>query len=272
MVIGAQKSGTSGLCDMLARHPGVFLTTPKEPYFFSHDEVYSKGLAWYRSLFDGAKPEQLRGEGSTTYTQAFLYPKAAERVAQTLPNVKLIFMARDPVERIRSHWMHLRSRENRETRPFNEAVRARPEYLDHSRYEEQLARYRSHYGDDAVLVLFFEDYRRDPTLTAQRCFRFLGVDASVDVSEREEARHASGTGRVDSRATTILRRIPGFRSLRDAMPTGLREVVRRLLKKPIGAKPDYDDDTRAWVIEQLRPDTEAFLARYRTGDSPWSDF
>jgi len=80
LVIGAQKSATSSVCDLLAGHPEVFMTDPKEPYFFSHDEVWSKGLGWYESLFEGADGCPAVGEGSTTYTQQSMYPNAPARV------------------------------------------------------------------------------------------------------------------------------------------------------------------------------------------------
>lgn len=270
LVIGAQKSGTSSLCDVLARHPDVFLTDPKEPYFFSHADVWSRGLDWYRAQFAGAGDRPAIGEGSTTYTQHLLYPDAPDRIATHLPDARLIFLARDPLERMRSHWMHLRSRENREDRPFNEAVRERPEYLDHSRYDHQLSFYRERFPAEHLLVLQFEAYRADPDPVVRRCLEFIGVDPDISLRPREEARHRSDRGMVDTPATAIARRLPFFRRLRDSMPTPVRDLVRRTLKRPIGHRPEFDAATRDWVRAELREDTAAFCDRYEIDPARWS--
>jgi len=270
LVIGAQKSATSSLCALLGQHPDVFMCDPKEPYFFSHDEIFAKGLAWYESLFEGAVGAAAVGEGSTTYTQRGLYPNAPGRVIERLPGARLIFMARHPIERIRSHWMHLSTKGGRETLPLSEAVRARPEYIDHSLYETQLAPYRAHYGD-RLLTLCFEDFQRDPVGVTRRCFDFLGVDPGAwRPEDADRARHRSIEGRADRGAMRALRRIPGFEALRDAAPGGLRESLRRVFKKPVGAKPELDPETRAWLADRLRGEAELYLERAGKPRDYWS--
>lgn len=260
LVIGAQKSATSSLCDLLTQHPGVFLTEPKEPYFFSHDEVYARGLPWYESLFAHAGDAVITGEGSTTYTQHGLYPRAPERIALALPDARLVYMVRDPIERIRSHWMHLSTKGGREREPINTAVRNRPEYLDHSRYAAQLSHYRERYPEDRLLVLFFEEFRADPEGVTRRCLSFIGADpAQWTPVDADRPRHRSAEGRTDTAALRPLRRIPGFDALRDLAPTGLRNTLRGILKSPVESNPPFDIATRAWLIERLRDDAHQFL-------------
>ena len=74
IVIGAMKSATSTLHEQLAVQPGFFMSAEKEPNFFSNDENYAHGLAWYRSLFDNAASSDLCGESSTHYTKLPTYP------------------------------------------------------------------------------------------------------------------------------------------------------------------------------------------------------
>lgn len=260
LVIGAQKSATSSLCALLRQHPDVFMCEPKEPYFFSHDEIFANGMGWYESLFSGGANAAALGEGSTTYTQHHLYPHAAERVADALPDVKLIFMARHPVERIVSHWMHLRTKGGRETLPLNEAVRAREEYIDHSLYTHQLDFYREHYHTDSFRLLFFEDFKNDAAAVTRSCFSFLGVNPDAwTPDDAQRVRHASSEGRTDTGMLRPLRRVPGFAVLRDLAPAGLRESFRRVLKKPVGEAPEFDADTRAWLEDRLRDDAHAYL-------------
>lgn len=90
LIIGAMKSATSTLHEQLARQPGVFMSTPKEPNFFSDDPIYARGFEWYRGLFAGGAEALLRGESSTHYTKLPTHPHAVERIARHLPQVKLI--------------------------------------------------------------------------------------------------------------------------------------------------------------------------------------
>lgn len=271
LVIGAQKSATSSLCALLGQHPDVFMCEPKEPYFFSHDEIYAKGTGWYESLFDRSAGAQAVGEGSTTYTQHHLYPDAPGRIARALPDAKLIFMARHPVERIVSHWMHLRTKGGRETRPLNEAARARPEYVDHSSYTHQLGFFREHFDEDRFLLLLFEDFKNDPESVTKRCLPFIGVDPdSWTPQDAARVRHASAEGRTDTGALRPLRRIPGFKAIRDLAPRGLRESLRRALKKPVGEAPGFDDDTRVWLEDRLRDDAHAYLRAAGKPEDYWA--
>ncbi len=263
LVIGAQKSATSSVCDILSLHPECFMTEPKEPYFFSHDEVFAKGWDWYLSLYAGAEGKKAIGEGSTTYTQEWLYPRAVERIRERLPGAKLIYIAREPLSRIESHYLHLASKGGRETRGFNQAVREYPAYIDNSLYAKQIDLYRgAGWTDEQILVLFFEDFRGDTDGQMRKVYRFLGVDDSFATPASWKAQHVSAEGRTDSGALRPLRKIPGFTTLRDAAPTGLKEALRRVLKKPIVGRPEWDEPTRAWAIERLRADNHEFLTRY----------
>ena len=260
LVIGAQKSATSSLCELLGQHPDVFMCEPKEPYFFSHDEVFARGMAWYESLFQGAEHRAAVGEGSTTYTQHGLYPEAPARIAEALPDARLVYMVRHPVERVASHWMHLRTKGGRETAPIDEAVRARPEYLDHSLYHHQLSFYRERFPADRLLVLFFDEFKQDAEEVTRECLRFLDVDpARWEPEDASRPRHRSVEGRADTGALRPLRRIPGFAALRDLAPGGVRETLRRALKKPVGVTPELADGTRRWLEDRLRDDAHAFL-------------
>ena len=99
VVIGAMKSATTTLHEQLARQPGVFMTRPKEPSFFSDDTVYARGWGWYGAHFRAARDGDLRGESSTHYSKLPTYPRTVERMARDLPHVKLIYLMRQPIDR-----------------------------------------------------------------------------------------------------------------------------------------------------------------------------
>ncbi|MEM6898341.1 MAG: sulfotransferase domain-containing protein [Pseudomonadota bacterium] len=102
IIIGAMKCGTTSLHSYLDRHPDTSMSDPKEVDFFSGSNS-DKSVEWYASLFDPDKP--VRGEASQDYSKGHhpLYKGAPERMKALIPDVKLIYLVRDPIERYFSH-------------------------------------------------------------------------------------------------------------------------------------------------------------------------
>ena len=92
VLIGAMKCGTSTLAAQLGAQPGIFMTEPKEPNFFSDDANFAKGTDWYASLFAGAAGEDLTGEASTHYTKRPELPETVTRLKAHVPQAKLVYM------------------------------------------------------------------------------------------------------------------------------------------------------------------------------------
>lgn len=101
--IGTQKGGTTYLHSLLSEHPQAFLAIPKELHFFSLH--YQKGLAWYQDFFKSAADDKSCGEITPYY---MFHPLALKRIHKHLPDVKLIVLLRDPVERAISQFFHSR--------------------------------------------------------------------------------------------------------------------------------------------------------------------
>jgi hypothetical protein len=157
MIIGRQKCGTTSLASWLADQPEVFFCQPKEPHFFARDASWRRGVEWYASLYESAAEGQLLGEGSQSYTHPDLNVAAADRIAQTIPSARLIYMIRHPVERIRSHYRHMRIWGD-ETGSLADVLR-RPdsEPIRHNMYYECLAPYTERFPRDQILVVRMED-------------------------------------------------------------------------------------------------------------------
>ena len=194
IVIGAAKCGTTALWKYLDAHPGVYMSYVKEPRYFTRfggglargemdDQMpragtYDQGLDWYVALFDEAAPGTVRGEASTVYAVA---PDAPALIRAYNPDVRLILMVRDPVERMHSHYWQER-KAGWDPGPFAEIVaeghpRARY-YEAMSHYAATADRFLEHFGRDQLLVLANEDLDEDPEAALQRVFAFLGVDPS----------------------------------------------------------------------------------------------
>lgn len=177
IIIGAMKSATSSLHDQLEAHKSFFMTTPKEPNFFSDDEVYAQGIEWYQSLFAQASPEQIRGESSTHYTKLPTYPQTLSRLVSLYPKIKCIYVMRHPIDRLVSHYIHEWTQGGLSC-DIDTAVSRFPGLVDYGLYAMQLEPYRLAFGTQNILPVFGERFRRHPLQELQRIFAFLGVEES----------------------------------------------------------------------------------------------
>ncbi|MGD9973170.1 MAG: sulfotransferase [Desulfatirhabdiaceae bacterium] len=173
LIIGAMKSATSTLHDQLAMQPGLFMSTPKEPNFFSNDEIYVNGMAWYTGLFDGAPDGAICGESSTHYTKLPTYPHTLSRMQAHLPDARLIYVMRHPVDRLISHYIHEWTQGVIST-DINSAIHRHTELIDYSRYSFQIDPFLKAYGPDRVLPVFFDRLTARAQAELERVAQFIG--------------------------------------------------------------------------------------------------
>ena len=174
IIIGAMKSATSTLHNQLSAQPGIFMSTPKEPNFFSDDEIYNQSLDWYTALFSDADTEQICGESSTHYTKLPDYPETIQRLKAAIPQPKLIYVMRHPIDRLVSHYMHQWS-EGVISCDINQAIDRYPELIDYSCYGMQITPYFEAFGSKSVLPLFFEGLKANKNKTLNRVGEFIGL-------------------------------------------------------------------------------------------------
>jgi hypothetical protein len=176
LVIGAAKCGTTSLASYLAAHPNIGMATPKEVNFFSLH--WSQGLDFYRRRFAGV-PEDIAGEASPSYSRAPLIPGVPSRIASVVPDVRLIYLIRHPIDRMRSHYVD-RLHEGRERAgTFSEALDSDRRYIDVSRYAYQIQLYLDHFPRNQLLVLTAEQLKADRETAMRRILTFLGADSSI---------------------------------------------------------------------------------------------
>ncbi|MEP0844545.1 MAG: sulfotransferase domain-containing protein [Phycisphaerae bacterium] len=185
IIIGAMKCATSTLHDQLGLQPGIFVSEPKEPNFFSNDEEYARGLDHYAALFAAAEPGALCGESSTHYTKLPTYPRTVERMKRHLDQLRLIYVMRHPVDRLVSHYVHEWTERTIEC-PIDRAVREFPRLIDYGRYAMQLEPFLAAYGRQSILPVFFERLVAEPQRELERVCRFIGY-AGRPVWHHEEA-------------------------------------------------------------------------------------
>ncbi len=198
IIAGAPRSGTTWLYQLLDRHPDVYMAKPvrPEPKFFLVDELYARGIQHYfDTWFKGAEHQAALGEKTTNYLES---AAAATRIHTHLPDVKLIFILREPAHRAYSNWAWSRmngmeteefdtalAREDERERLLDPRLRyARPHaYFSRGLYAEMLGPYFDLFPREQVLCLKFDDIIRKPGDLASRLHRFLGVPVQPQNAE-----------------------------------------------------------------------------------------
>ncbi|HTD09850.1 MAG TPA: sulfotransferase [Solirubrobacteraceae bacterium] len=293
-IVGSPKTGTTALYEMLKTHPQVFMPRIKEPRFLGSDlrprqgheqavreQGYPKTMAEYVALFEGAQPGQHAGEATPTY----LWSKSApDAIADLQPDARIIAILREPASFLRS--LHLSfilghnegERDLRKAMSLEDARRAgkqiprsshRPQllqYSEHVRYVEQLSRYQARFSQDQILVLIYDDFRRDNEGTLRRVLDFIGVDATapVDVKQANVTRQtvrsqraaqviktvSRGSGPV-ARSTKAATRALTTRSMRAGM---LQIIKNRFVKAEV---PPSDEQFMLELRRRFKPEVVA---------------
>ena len=256
LVVGAAKSGTTSLWNYLRRHPQAFLPEVKEPGFFVEEIAWRYGLEWYERLFAPAGDALARGEASATYA---MYPALAgvpERIASVVPEVKIVYLMRDPIERMRSAYVHRLDRGD-ERRPIREALLFDATYVNVSRYALQIGKYLEWFPREQLLLLTSEDLRHRREETMARVCRFVGIDPGVALDSTGE--YNRGADRRAIRNVEGLRRMvpKALRANAALRPYLLRLAHHRLNTRPITAEETaIGDDLRARLADLVRSDVE----------------
>ncbi len=260
IVIGSMKSGTTTLCHLIKQHPDVFVSAPKELEFFCKDEIYAKGFDWYTSMFTDAKNKAAIGEGSTSYTKAPLFPNVPERIARHLPDARLIYIVRHPLERAESHWMH--RVQHGDVRTFKKMLREYPNLIDTSRYWTQIQLYRKYFGDDKILVLFFEDLKKNPEMVLEKCFTFLRVDPGVRLANPAERLNVTRKSKAETDLLQRMRKTPTIDAAGRIIPPPIKNFLKERLEIHIGSRPVWDRAKRTWAISEIADEVGTFLRFY----------
>lgn len=230
LVIGSAKCGTTSLHRYLDQHPEIGMTAEKEVSFFVAERTWSRGPDWYRAWFSPEDP--VRGDASPAYTVAPCFGGVPKRIHTLVPNVKLVYLVRDPIDRTVALYQHKRWA-GIETRPFTEAIREPGNrYIEGSRYYAQIERYLPYFDPDAILVVNQTDLRNRRRKTLRRVFAFVGADPEVWDARFRLVHHRTGQKRRLTPLGERLTQAAAFRHLRH-LPNDVRWHAERLLTWPV---------------------------------------
>lgn len=262
IIIGAMKCGTSTLATQLGHQRGIFMTTPKEPNFFSDDDVFDRGLPWYEALFDPAHASDIKGEASTHYTKQPTHPHTVARMTAALPAPRLVYMVRDPVERAISHFIHEWT-ERRMSGDLDSAVQTYPELIEYSLYARQIAPFVDAYGIDAICLTSLERLKADPAGELDRVAHHVGFGGPTQWQNDLGAQNVSQDRVRKLPLHRVLINNPVSRTLRRTL---IPKTVRSRLaqSRQIGDRPRLGAARLAELRARFAPD-QAELAQLFPG-------
>lgn len=264
IILGAMKCGTSTLAAQLGAQSGIFMTDPKEPNYFSDDENYAKGADWYESLFSPAADGDIKGEASTHYTKRPELPETVARMKAALPEVRLIYMIRNPMSRLVSHYIHEWT-QSVLSEPLDLEITRHSPLVDYGLYGWQIAPYVEAYGADAIMLTSLERIKTDPAAELARVAAHIGYDKEpVWVAEKGAANTSAERARklpmhdilIDNPVATTLRR--------SLVPKAVRTMVRST--RQYKGRPEIPEEQTLKLQERFLEDRE-LLASFFPGDA-----
>jgi hypothetical protein len=237
LFIGPDKTGSSWLYEVLRQHTACFVPPAKDIYFF--DRYYERGWDWYAAHFADAGPD-CKAVGELSHDYLFS-PLAARRIADDLPEVKLITILREPADRAFSHYLYM-IRSGRTRLPFERALQDFPEIVNNSSYGRHLTPYFELFGRDRLGVFYFDDLKQSPETLARRILAFLSLDWTDGIDCNQQVRAAAaprsfalaGLAKQGANAARAL-------GLANLVGTIKNSRVAQLLYKP------YDQESRPRV-------------------------
>ncbi len=244
LIIGAPGTATDSLSILIGQHPEGGIARAYQPSFFSMDNIYRVGWKKYLSLFEHCQGKKAIGEASTTYSLVQHFPNVVERIQDHMPRAKILYMVRHPLERIESAYVERKHAANPiRAISINEAVKTDAMILDATRYWQVFEAYRSRFDESQIKIVWFEEYAERTTEVFRDVCRFLEIDASVEPD--------LSTGLANPRLTT-------------------KERMALLGVQSVEVDTSWDEESRCWVIDQLREDNTWFLNHFGKPLDCWS--
>ena len=282
-IVGAMKAGTTSLYEYLKNIPGIYMSTIKEPHYFSQSIISDsnhrlhpiRDKKEYLSFFENVKKEKIVGEASVSY---LLDPLAPKLIHQIVPHARILISVRDPVERALSHYLprvqarwkigifhqELQKEVNTKTDPYESSLG-----LQHGLYSENIKRYLDIFGKKQVKIIIFEELVKNTKGVLKEILGFLDLDTSLThFKTKAHNPHRIARGSV---AESILWSTKASKLSRKFLSPSSRKLIQEKLLLKKQPKPKMDPVDSKVLIEFYRDDVkkmEELLGR----KLPWPNF
>lgn len=246
LIIGAMKSGTSALFELLSQHPAICPSSVKEPEYFSHGQGHGLHVGRYEDLWDfdpGSHRYAL--EASTGYTKYPEEPGVPERIAEYGLRPRFIYVLRDPIARIASHVSYAAWGKHGAAVDFTA-----PNVVNTSRYAMQLDRYAAVFPRETILLLNHAHLQSDPGGVGRTVFDFLQLPL-IDLQDSDGPKNAA---RPRSDWERRLMRSGRIARLAERAPSPVKSAFRRASGARSAPRPEMDEATESRLRDELRSD------------------
>lgn len=257
VVIGGMKCGSTSLWKYLSMHPEISLPEKRKNLeFFDTRDNWDKGIAWYESFFHAKNDmHKVFGEVSTEYSKYPLSSDVAKNMYSVIPNAKILYIVRDPIERIKSQYIHSIGNAT-ESRDFELAVCDAPNhYINFSCYFYQIEQYLAYYRKENIHIIISEELRNNPEKTLKNIFSFIGVDNSftinqiITINTSSERRKWNHIGRIIRKSKKYF----GYYNYYKYKYPKLYFLLENSLSTPV-KKPIVTQEVRRCLLKQISPD------------------
>lgn len=270
LIIGSQKCGTTSLFNYLAQHPQIAPSRRKEANFFVNDEYWNRGFDWYHSLWQW-NPARHRTalEASPRYTGSQeLSVKAASRMSSIGEQLKLIYIMRNPIDKIDSArqqgyyqgWLKAASLDS-----------VSLDLIEGARYAKQIDEYAQRFELEHLLLLQLEDLNRQPQDCLQQVCQFLELQPHTFQS-LNKIHNARNSYREDT-PWRKLSQLDGLKALAKRIPDRPKNYLRTVLTKPRRKDqaeiPALSIEQRQFIQRELKGDLVRLQLEYNVDISKW---
>ncbi len=268
MIIGAMKSGTSSLYNYIVGHPNICPCVKKEPEFFSSNQGHKyRAVEKYEELWD-YNPREHRYviEASTGYTKYPSEPNVPEAIHNYGVSPKIIYIVRNPFERIISQYSHLKYRHHAENRPLSLLS---DDMIDVSKYYMQLSRYIRFFPQKQFLIVDFDDIKKDPKILLTNVFAFLDLDAVDFIDSIDYLVHNKSFTR--SRFDLLLQKRPYLKKIYALVPSAIKKRAKEkfqsysLPEKPVR----FTEGEKEIAFAKLSADMRMFQDTFGFNVAKW---
>jgi hypothetical protein len=268
-IIGAMKCGTTGLFEYLAEHPQIAACSKKEPNFFSSKDNWNQGLNWYEGLWEwNPNVHKVALEASVDYSKAHMYPYVAQRIADLKADCKFIYIMRNPLDRIESHYIHgLAAR-------WDVSKKSLTNHLDYhlietSKYAKQLEAYYHFFSKEQILLLNLDDIKYESHSVLRKICEFLDIDDNYNFQGLNKVHNTNQGRRADSFLWLALSRFSTIRFLGQLISTEKRQAIRSFLSYQVKTDAKLSNEHKEFILNELKEDLQKLNFEYNFDTSCW---
>ena len=259
-VIGAMKAGTTTIHNSFRLHPSICVTKTKEVNYFLEAHTPNSLNALYRNEF--RYPDLLKVDVSPSYSKCHFFPGVASRIYAANPKAKIIYVLRDPVDRLVSHLHHNLLRDRFSITDMEQEIFRNVDYISSSRYYFQIREYLNFFDTKNILILIFEDFINRPQFLVDSLCSFLGIEAN----RIEERNQYASESRYKIKYHDTLHRYFGHGKL-----AKLYHLFWYLVNIKV-EKPQLNELLRSSVVDDLKSDVESLSSEFKISFPSWRNF